>query len=795
MFERTWMVTNPRDIVNHASIAFHRTGESESYRLWLPFTNESEDEGSLYVACAGFRFGDCCLCDTAAFRRYGDMGVMGDTNDSLDPAFAFLPTHYTDATGHAGSQLAWVHQSTAGVYQNGGTPAYPITCSYLARPKREYIPSPLVRERTTPRIHYSFDSGNITGNVVTNLGYLGTNASTAGLILGDCIGGGGGDAGITSGVGEKGDGAIAFNGDPTSCRIEIPSSVYPMVWMPWTIMFWFKFSATLTTQRGQVFFARMDDSGEWSPYEYLIYSYDGVSSSTGQSIDTIGAVGHNIGYIMPEENMTPNDHAWHHYAFTSTGLAGKGRAYVDGVEVEQYRQRDQPINHGKAWRNNLSPGNMNVTLGGTLSKTTGHASTGANGTMDEFKWFSAALTVQEIRTAAGIDPVECDDGNELFRDGCDGSRIEAGWTCPGESGSDCERAFRRARPVDPEDNRPAVISRTCSHLMATSPGLRDGNHMVGPEGDRHRAYCQREATGDASGQAAWTVVLQKGYGAGPVSYTPSASEIGDPGAVGYPASDGNFHKLRDAHIVNAQMGLWGSRNDPRHIVRIRTAEATALDGKHLYIQYSLGKFNDLLPGWGLFRKGARVGVCRAASLAECTGFSQRTIMESDSFDTTTLDPALVAATAERVFVDSPDSATPIGCMDGGTHLNDGTRCVSHSTGSASEAFDISILTHGPICGDAVVDPALEECDDGNTLSGDGCSMDCRIEPGYSCSPPGPLFRSNCLPIAANQPVCGDGKLEATRVLGAPGYEECDDGNLVSGDGCTANCTIEYGVCV
>ena len=67
---------------------------------------------------------------------------------------------------------------------------------------------------------------------------------------------------------------------------------------------------------------------------------------------------------------------------------------------------------------------------------------------------------------------------------------------------------------------------------------------------------------------------------------------------------------------------------------------------------------------------------------------------------------------------------------------------------------------GGFCGDGILDPG-EECDDGNNVDGDGCSADCTIE-GF----------------------CGDGVLD-------PG-EECDDGNNVDGDGCSANCTVERG---
>ncbi len=39
----------------------------------------------------------------------------------------------------------------------------------------------------------------------------------------------------------------------------------------------------------------------------------------------------------------------------------------------------------------------------------------------------------------------------------------------------------------------------------------------------------------------------------------------------------------------------------------------------------------------------------------------------------------------------------------------------------------------PFCGDGVV--GMEElCDDGNSMPGDGCSMDCLVEPGFECAP-------------------------------------------------------------
>jgi fibro-slime domain-containing protein len=82
----------------------------------------------------------------------------------------------------------------------------------------------------------------------------------------------------------------------------------------------------------------------------------------------------------------------------------------------------------------------------------------------------------------------------------------------------------------------------------------------------------------------------------------------------------------------------------------------------------------------------------------------------------------------------------------------------------------------PGCGNGVFDNA-EECDDGNNISGDGCSMACRLETDYSC----PNAGQPCISTV----VCGDGRVS--------GKEACDDKNTVDGDGCSADCsTVEKG---
>jgi cysteine-rich repeat protein len=82
-----------------------------------------------------------------------------------------------------------------------------------------------------------------------------------------------------------------------------------------------------------------------------------------------------------------------------------------------------------------------------------------------------------------------------------------------------------------------------------------------------------------------------------------------------------------------------------------------------------------------------------------------------------------------------------------------------SPGQACAASqDICIDIGG--CGDGIISPDKGEvCDDGNVIDGDGCSADC-----------------------TSDETCGNGMKDAK--------ETCDDGNRTSGDGCSADCVEE-----
>jgi cysteine-rich repeat protein len=87
-----------------------------------------------------------------------------------------------------------------------------------------------------------------------------------------------------------------------------------------------------------------------------------------------------------------------------------------------------------------------------------------------------------------------------------------------------------------------------------------------------------------------------------------------------------------------------------------------------------------------------------------------------------------------------------------------------------------------ICGDAVLVPGVEECDDGawTEASGDGCTSSCKLEVGFNCTydSQNRIYGGRC------KPICGDGRW----VLG----EACDDENTVNDDGCSSECEVEDG---
>jgi cysteine-rich repeat protein len=113
---------------------------------------------------------------------------------------------------------------------------------------------------------------------------------------------------------------------------------------------------------------------------------------------------------------------------------------------------------------------------------------------------------------------------------------------------------------------------------------------------------------------------------------------------------------------------------------------------------------------------------------------------------------------------------------------------------ASCSIFVSGLDINDACGNSVLQANLgETCDDGNKLSGDGCSADClnevacgngNLDAGEACDDGANNSNSepNACRLDCTNPSCGD--------IVTDSGEGCDDGNIQAGDGCSATCVVE-----
>ncbi|KKW36790.1 MAG: hypothetical protein UY81_C0013G0003 [Candidatus Giovannonibacteria bacterium GW2011_GWA2_53_7] len=125
-----------------------------------------------------------------------------------------------------------------------------------------------------------------------------------------------------------------------------------------------------------------------------------------------------------------------------------------------------------------------------------------------------------------------------------------------------------------------------------------------------------------------------------------------------------------------------------------------------------------------------------------------------------------------------DSATFAGeeCDQSGNVISgDGCSSICLREGSINTS-----VIGGVICGDGVIG-AGEDCDDDNIASGDGCSASCLQEP---------LFGTWTIGSVAGVCGNGTLEPALTEPVDSHVGEECDDGNTRNGDGCSAGCLTE-----
>ena len=132
-----------------------------------------------------------------------------------------------------------------------------------------------------------------------------------------------------------------------------------------------------------------------------------------------------------------------------------------------------------------------------------------------------------------------------------------------------------------------------------------------------------------------------------------------------------------------------------------------------------------------------------------------------------------------------DGNVSCSCGDGTVSPGVGEQCDDGNTLDGDGCS--STCTLEIVCGDGVVEGA-EQCDDGNTDGGDGCSSACTVtacDGHFDCGDAAQDTGDYCnfeVGLCGPPGFCGDGLLD-------PG-EQCDDGNINDGDGCDFSCTIE-----
>ncbi len=143
----------------------------------------------------------------------------------------------------------------------------------------------------------------------------------------------------------------------------------------------------------------------------------------------------------------------------------------------------------------------------------------------------------------------------------------------------------------------------------------------------------------------------------------------------------------------------------------------------------------------------------------CNFIDASDLPNTDPFLTALIDHGGNTLTHSLIVTSPAIDGVPFGGTCPATDQRGVTRPIDGNSDTVSSC-DIGALELA-VCGDGNVQAVLnEQCDDGNTTSGDGCSASCQNE------------------------LCGDGVINNVS-------ENCDDGNTTAGDGCSASCQTEF----
>ena len=326
---------------------------------------------------------------------------------------------------------------------------------------------------------------------------------------------------------------------------------------------------------------------------------------------------------------------------------------------------------------------------------------------------------------------QCDDGNTANGDGCDSQcKLQEGWQCP--AGQDCSQIVCGDGMVSPSeacDDGNSVSGDGCSNSQADPPcGIELGWKC---EGGTETSPTQCHTTcGD--GRKAGKEECDDGNTVDGDGCTGDCKI-----EAGYACTVGGEVSKQALYAAPAEAAAEATAEEPAAAAEepAAVAEEVADDAPQIR------------------RLGEDPAAADDAAAADGAGAAA---------DAAAAD---APAAADAAAADAPAAAD-----------------AAAAAAPDAEAVDLSLEGHVSTCAEQVCGDGkrfgTEECDDFNSVSGDGCSEDCKVEQGYECNGGSWLDKDIC------GPHCGDG----LEIVG----EACDDGNLVEGDGCSAQCLVEPG---
>lgn len=379
-----------------------------------------------------------------------------------------------------------------------------------------------------------------------------------------------------------------------------------------------------------------------------------------------------------------------------------------------------------------SGGAVASSTGGADTSSTGGAVTSSTGGADTSSTGGAGVNVggtSSVGPVCGNGILEtgesCDDGNTIPGDGCSGvCRLEANYACPA--------------PGQP-----------CVSTVVCGDGLVTGNEV-----------CDDGNTHGGDGCAADCMSVDLGYSC-PKPGQPCVVYTG-PAVCGNGKLESN-ESCDDGNAVSGDGCSSTCQIEPQYTCPQpgQLCHLTQYCGDGILNGQELCDDGNLKPG------DCCDGNCHLEPNCTCVTPSPPLVPPKQLCSSTMICGDGTVGGTEAC--DDGNTVSGDGCSKDCTTVEPGYNCPR--TGGACTPVAKEI------CGNGILETG-EYCDDGNTTSGDGCSADCQVESGYTCSAPGQA----CVAIAR----CGDGTVNYLR------GETCDDGNTTGGDGCSANCTVEFG---